>query len=623
MNGSQNRSDGGGGGGGGGGGPPIPPPTAGHPSLPSQYGQYQTHQQQHQQAAAAAAYHAQQQQQQQQQQPPLPPPHDPQLAYLLARAQNQQHAAMGAAATGGGFNPGAYGGALLPPPLGNFNPPAAAAAGTYGIGGTTGAYDVGGERMNRHLAGGVFEEQFLQCASVSRAEAMMQQDQETNAHLQHQQQSRSQSHDAVYHASPYYHSSYYPQLDFSPPNLIGISPPVKEISSVGQLAHINDGKDSERSHDSRAIFERRASIGWTPEEDAKVTELVKIHGDKKWTFIARQVNGRSGKQCRERWCHHLNPDINKGEWSSEEDKALIQAHDEIGNRWVEISERLMGRTDNAIKNRWNSAALKRIMNKEVSPSLPASLSRNRKRKSASAAAAAGPTAAKGLNPTSAADGGASPPLSGGPTDPYQHQHLEAYGYSTSVSSLSSKVSAFAAAATSKGSTKQDRQKPQLPPMTVEERHKQEAHLQSMAGYLVNPSDVDMIPPYVYSLMQQVEPCLFTEADRFVARSKGPVGYPGFQCRHCNGHAGLGKYFPVSSKSFSTNSTSQNIHAHMLKCRKCPEVVKEQLIQLKIEKSRAARLEPGWRKVFFDKVWHRLHYCEGSSTKSGSSTAPCV
>ena len=89
----------------------------------------------------------------------------------------------------------------------------------------------------------------------------------------------------------------------------------------------------------------------------------------------------------------------------------------------------MGRTDNAIKNRWNSAALKRIMNKEVSPSLPASLSKNRKRKCTSAAAA------KGLiNPTSAADGGASPPLSGGPTVPYQHQHLEAYECSTRSSS---------------------------------------------------------------------------------------------------------------------------------------------------------------------------------------------
>ena len=143
-------------------------------------------------------------------------------------------------------------------------------------------------------------------------------------------------------------------------------------------------------------------------------------------------------------------------------------------------------------------------------------------------------------------------------------------------------------------------------MTEEERHRQEVHLNSLGGYIVYPNDIEMIPPYVHFLMRQVEPCLFTEADRFVARSKGPVGYPGFQCRHCHGHAGLGKYFPVSSKSLSTNSTSQNIHAHMLKCRKCPEAVKDRLVQLKIEKSRAARLEPGWRKVFFDKVWQRLH-----------------
>jgi hypothetical protein len=125
-------------------------------------------------------------------------------------------------------------------------------------------------------------------------------------------------------------------------------------------------------------------------------------------------------------------------------------------------------------------------------------------------------------------------------------------------------------------------------------------------HVVFLQDREMIPTYVYFLMRQVEPCRFTESDRFVARSKGPVGYPGFQCRHCNGHAGLGKYFPVSSKSLSTNSTSQNIHAHLLKCRKCPEHVKDELIQLKIEKSKSARMEPGWRKVFFDKVWERLH-----------------
>jgi hypothetical protein len=152
--------------------------------------------------------------------------------------------------------------------------------------------------------------------------------------------------------------------------------------------------------------------------------------------------------------------------------------------------------------------------------------------------------------------------------------------------------------------------PPTPTHVLPNQAQQQQHVHSLGGHIVYPHDMEMIPPYVYFLMRQVEPCLFTEADRFVARSKGPVGYPGFQCSHCNGHAGLGKYFPVSSKSLSTNSTSQNIHAHMLKCRKCPDVVKDRLVQLKIEKSRAPRLEPGWRKVFFDQVWARLHTTGG-------------
>lgn len=144
------------------------------------------------------------------------------------------------------------------------------------------------------------------------------------------------------------------------------------------------------------------------------------------------------------------------------------------------------------------------------------------------------------------------------------------------------------------------QVPQMPSLNHEHQST------SSPGHVVFQEDIEMIPPYVYFLMRQVEPCRFTEADRFVARSKGPVGYPGFQCRHCSGHAGLGKYFPVSSKSLSTNSTSQNIHAHLLKCRKCPDHIKDQLVQLKIEKGRMPRLEPGWRKIFFDKVWGRMH-----------------
>ncbi|WVZ23751.1 hypothetical protein V8G54_002295 [Vigna mungo] len=107
---------------------------------------------------------------------------------------------------------------------------------------------------------------------------------------------------------------------------------------------------------------------WTPEEDRKLAQCIQFHGAKRWKTIAVKSGlNRCGKSCRLRWLNYLRPNIKRGNISDEEEDLILRLHRLLGNRWSLIAGRLPGRTDNEIKNYWNSHLCKKVNQREEKP----------------------------------------------------------------------------------------------------------------------------------------------------------------------------------------------------------------------------------------------------------------
>ncbi|WOL02344.1 hypothetical protein Cni_G11063 [Canna indica] len=107
---------------------------------------------------------------------------------------------------------------------------------------------------------------------------------------------------------------------------------------------------------------------WTKEEDEKLISYIKAHGEGCWRSLPKAAGLlRCGKSCRLRWINYLRPDLKRGNFTAEEDELIIKLHSLLGNKWSLIAGRLPGRTDNEIKNYWNTHIKRKLLSRGLDP----------------------------------------------------------------------------------------------------------------------------------------------------------------------------------------------------------------------------------------------------------------
>ncbi|KOM41036.1 hypothetical protein LR48_Vigan04g123400 [Vigna angularis] len=107
---------------------------------------------------------------------------------------------------------------------------------------------------------------------------------------------------------------------------------------------------------------------WTKEEDERLINYIKLHGEGCWRSLPKAAGLlRCGKSCRLRWINYLRPDLKRGNFTEDEDELIINLHSLLGNKWSLIAARLPGRTDNEIKNYWNTHIKRKLYSRGIDP----------------------------------------------------------------------------------------------------------------------------------------------------------------------------------------------------------------------------------------------------------------